>query len=234
MSEFVITCPTRSCGRPLKLPADAVGQPLSCPHCRTPIRVILGPDGTPASVTAPDRLLRVPRRLLVPGFGLLILGVAGAFVNGYVAVDCFANPGGAREHAARYVQEFNNLDKQMNFNRKRKADDDASEHEAFMAAAGGGAGATVLIAIDTAMTDAWATRMKSVHAASAIASLLAAVGGWCILRGRGYALGLLGSVAVMASVGQACCVPGIVVGLWGILVLARDDGRSHFGIRPKA
>ena len=232
MSEFVITCPTRSCGRPLKLPADAVAQPLSCPHCRTPIRVILGPDGTPASVTAPDRLLRVPRRLLVPGFGLLILGVAGAFVNGYVAVDCFANPGGAREHAARYVQEFNNLDKQLNFNKPRKKDDEASDHELFMAAAGGGAGATVLIGVENAITEAWATRMKSVHTASALTSLFAAVSGWCILRGRWYRVALLGCVAAMTTVGQACCIPGTIAGLWGILALVRDDGRAHFGIRP--
>jgi hypothetical protein len=233
MTDFVITCPTPACGKPLKLPADAVEKPLTCPHCRTPLRVALGPDGTPARVTAPGRLMRVPRMLMVPGFMLLILGVAGAFVNGYIAVDCFANPGAAAVHAARYVREFNNLDEQMNFNRKRKKDDDASDHEVFMAAAGGGAGATVLLGIDTAMTAAWTTRMKLVHTASALTSLLAAVGGWCILRGRWYPVALVGCVAAMTTVGQACCIPGILAGLWGILVLARDDGRTHFGIRPK-
>jgi hypothetical protein len=233
MSEFVITCPTPACGKPLKLPAGAVGKPLSCPHCRTPIRVTLGPDGTPASVTSPARLMRVPRMLMIPGFALLILGVAGAFVNGYIAADCYWNPGAEVEHAARFVREFNNLDKQLNFNKPRKKDDEASDHEAFMAAAGGGAGATVLIAVDTARTEAWATRMKPVHTASTVTSLLAAVAGWCILRGRWYYFSLLGCVAAMTTVGQACCIPGTLAGLWGILVLARDDGRTHFGIRPK-
>lgn len=233
MSEFVINCPTPACGQPLKLPAAAIGRPLSCPHCRTPLRVEFGADGTPTRVTAPDRLLRVPRRLLVPGFSLLILGVAGAFVNGYIAGDCYANPGAEIEHAAKYVQEFRNLDEQLNFGRKRKKDDDASEHEAFMAAAGGGAGATVLIAVDTAMTEAWATRMKPVHAFSTLTSLVTALAGWCILRGRWYRVALLGCVSAMVTVGQACCIPGIVAGLWGLLVLVRDDGRTHFGIRPK-
>ena len=232
MSEFVITCPTPACGKPLKLPAAAVGKPLACPHCRTPLRVTLGADGTPSRVTAPGGLMRVPRLLLVPGFALLILGVAGGFVNGYIAVDCFANPGAEVVHANRYVREFHNLDKQMNFNRPRKKDDEASDHELFMAAAGGGAGATVLIAVEDAMTEAWATRMKSVHTASTVTSLLAALSGWCILRGRGYWVALFGCVAAMTTVGQACCIPGTIAGLWGILALVRDDGRAHFGIRP--
>jgi hypothetical protein len=233
MPDFVITCPTPACGKPLRLPDTAVGKPLYCPHCRTPIRVTLGPDGTPASVSAPDRLMRVPRMLMVPGFALLILGVAGAFVNGYIAFDCLAHPPAAREHANRYVREFNNLDQQLNFNKKPKKDDEASEHELFMAAAGGGAGATVLIAIEEAMTDAWTPRMQPVHLWSAFTSLLAAVAGWCILRGRYYALCLLGCLSAMLTVGQACCVPGVVAGVWGFLTLVRDDGRAHFGIRPK-
>ena len=233
MSEFVITCPTPACGKPLKLPAAAVGKPLACPHCRTPLRVTLGADGTPSSVTAPGGLMRVPRLLLVPGFALLILGVAGGFVNGYIAADCFWNPGAETVHANRYVREFHNLDKQLNFNKPRKKDDEASDHELFMAAAGGGAGATVLIAVEDAMTEAWATRMKSVHTASTVTSLLAALSGWCILRGRGYWVALFGCVAAMTTVGQACCIPGTIAGLWGILALVRDDGRAHFGIRPQ-
>ena len=82
------------------------------------------------------------------------------------------------------------------------------------------------------MTEAWATRMKSVHTASTVTSLLAALSGFCILRGRWYWVALFGCVAAMTTVGQACCIPGTIAGLWGILALVRDDGRAHFGIRP--
>lgn len=233
MPDFVIHCPTPACGKPLRLPDTAAGKPLACPHCRTPLRVKLGPDGTPVSVTAPDRLMRVPRMLMVPGFALLILGVAGAFVNGYIALDCLRDPTGPRRYAHQYVREFNNLDQQLNFNKKRKKDDEASEHELFMAAAGGGAGATVLLGIEEAMTDGWTASMTPVHVASTLTSLFSAVAGWCILRGRFYSVCLLGCLTAVLTIGQACCIPGMVAGLWGFLTLVRDDGRAHFGIRPK-
>ena len=111
MSSFVIACPNPVCGRPLNLPAEAVGKPLSCPHCGIGISIALGPDGQPRPPTAIPTSRRVPKLFMVPGFALVILGLGGVFGNGYIAVDVFTRPGAAAEYARKMVDYARDVSK---------------------------------------------------------------------------------------------------------------------------
>src|SRR5690348_2081360 len=94
--DLVITCP--GCRKPLHVPATALGQPAHCPHCKAAFRLPATPDGAPQPITRRPRL-SLPRPLLVPAFGLIILGLAGTLVNGYLSVLFALKPGATLEFA---------------------------------------------------------------------------------------------------------------------------------------
>lgn len=226
MSSFVITCPNPTCAKPLNLPAAAVGQPLSCPHCGTGIRVALGPDGKP---TPPEAVKsgRVPKMFVVPGFALLILGAAGVFANGYVAASALFEPGGDVRFARLMVDYLRDADAMGNPTQQGKKKDE-DPREAFAAVLGPAAGVAAQQEIDAARAEAAAGWVGPFHAAFAVVSLVMAGGGLAILLGRWYWLAVVGSVAAVFNVGLCCCVPGLVAGLWGFLTVVRDEGRRHF------
>jgi hypothetical protein len=49
-----------------------------------------------------------------------------------------------------------------------------------------------------------------------------------MVLGRGYWLAMAGCVAAALCVNPCCCVPGFVAGLWGFLMLVRDEGQRYF------
>ena len=103
MTDHQITCP--GCGKPLHVPAAAVGKPARCPHCRAAFRLPANPDGSPGVPEPVRRGPGIPRVLVVPGFGLLILGLAGTLVNGYLAARMTREPGFDLEFARGRVGE---------------------------------------------------------------------------------------------------------------------------------
>jgi hypothetical protein len=229
MTEFVITCPNPACGRPLRLPADVVGKPLACPHCRTAIAVTLAADGTPTATNVPTAR-RVPGLFLVPGFALFMLGVAGAFVNGYVALESANNSEKALEHGRRMVADLRSLESLTGASKESKGKGDVTPQEVFAAVAGQAARIAQQEQADEAVAAAWAPRVPGFHALFLGISVLSALGGLAIITGRWYWLALLGCVAAAANLNAGCCVPGGIAGLWGFLMLVRDDGRKHFGL----
>ncbi len=228
MSHAVITCPHTPCGKSLRLPLAAIGQPLSCPYCRSSIGVELGPDGTPGSPRVIKAGARLPRMLLVPAVALMILGTAGVFTNGYIAVDCATRPGADLEQARRQVGDLRNLE-EMRGPKSATKDGDATPLDMFAAVAGQAAATSVIIDAEEQMARTWAPEVVRINSIFAGVSLFTAIGGFLILRGRGYWIALLACVAAILNVNHACCFPGTVAGLWGILVLVRDEGRKHFG-----
>jgi hypothetical protein len=226
MSSFVIACPNPPCAKPLNLPAAAVGRPLACPHCGTGIAVALGADGrltTPTAVTTG----RVPKMFLVPGFALLILGAAGLFSNGYIAGTAFCEPGGSVRISRLFLDYLRNADETGTpaQQAKGKAED---PRQAFAAVLGTAAGAAQQEEIDRVRAENAAPWVGPFHAVFAAVSVLMIGGGLAVLLGRWYWLAMLGSVAAIFNLGLFCCVPGLVAGLWGVLTLARDEGRRHF------
>lgn len=217
----VIACP--GCRAQLHVPADAGGKPAHCPHCRAAFR--LTPDGNPAPIPAG---LRLPRLLVVPAFGLLMLGVAGTLVNGYLSVLFTFVPGADREFARGRVREVRSA---------QILSDAGKPHRwvpmPYAAVAGVAAGSLASEAeqdrLDEELARTWAPGMKPLHWISTAVSAVVLLGGFAILRGRWYALALLGSVAAIVNVNHLCCLPGAVAGVWGVMTLVRDEARAYFG-----
>jgi len=231
MSTTVIICPHAPCGKSLRMPLDAIGQPLSCPYCRTAIGVALGDDGRPTAPVVLRVGARLPRMLLVPAVALLVLGTAGVFANGYIAADAAARPGADIEQARRQVGDLNNLDEMSGpkDTKKAKPNEEPTAID-LIAVVGGQAAATGVVEVrNDAIARAWAPWVVPINSIFAGVSLFVALGGFLILRGHGYWFALLACFAAVLNFNHACCFPGAIVGLWGILTLVRDDGRKHFG-----
>jgi hypothetical protein len=237
MADFVIPCPNPTCRKPLNLPAAAIGRPLSCPHCKTPIGVTLNPDGTPTEPVVLPTSKRTPGMFLLPGFALLILGGAGVFMNGYIAWDAATQPGKDLVHSQRLVNDLRLSGSLKTGTPESKGTvGDAIPFELFGAVAGPAPGvaeqakkAEEQAQADEALAAAWAPRVAPLHSLFLVVSAVSAAGGVAILRGKWYWLALVGCVAGMLNLNSLCCVPAGIAGLWGILVLARDDGRKFFG-----
>jgi hypothetical protein len=54
------------------------------------------------------------------------------------------------------------------------------------------------------------------------------VGGLSVVRRRNYRFAQIACVLAAVNVAHACCVPGALFGLWGLLMLNSDEGREHF------
>lgn len=229
MSSFVITCPNPTCGRPLNLPAAAIGQPISCPHCGIGIGIALGPDGQPTQPTAIPTSRRVPRLFLVPGFALAILGAAGVFANGYVAAAALTDPEAGRTYARTMLSYTKGGEEAAKPANQVRGKEETDPREAFAAVFGQAARVAVEEETDRERAEGVSGWVGPVAAGFTLVSLLMAAGGVAMLSGRWYWLALAGCVAAAVNVNLCCCVPGVVAGLWGFLSLSRDEGRRHFG-----
>jgi hypothetical protein len=171
----------------------------------------------------------MPRQLVYPAFLLLMLGLAGVLVNGYLTGQFLLVPGSDREFARGRVREVRLARIQAELGKKPAED---WEH-APQAAVGGVAAAAATAETADELADeqlaaSWAPGMVPVHVASTILSLVVLAGAGCMIRGRLYPLALAGCVAALLNVNHLCCIPGAVAGIWGILALARDEGRAYF------
>lgn len=251
MPELPITCPNSACAQPLKLPTEALGKPLSCPYCRAELNVTLTGSGEVESVEMLRKGgMRVPRHLLVPGFVLLILGFAGFFVNGYLGVQCKLKDGFALEYARNRVQDLRNGEELTSSRKKdddekdekakqaKKAKDEkreATPEELFGALAGSAATSAMRADADERTALGWAPWIYPSRLVFIGISAISALGGLCMLLGRGYILAMLGCIAGILNINElGCCFIGAIAGVWGILVLVRDDGRRYFRIAPKS
>ncbi len=229
MSSFVIACPNTSCAKPLNLPADAVGKPLACPHCAAGIAVKLGPDGTPLPPTLAATARRVPKPFLVPGFALLILGLGGTFGSSYIASDIYLNPGADRKYALlmlNYARDGEQAGKPADKNRGKQ---EVDPFDPFGAVAGGAGVAAAQEQAILARAESGSGWIGPTMLALAGVGLVMAGGGVAMLLGRWYWLAMAGCVACFLNLNPCFCGPGGVAGVWGLLILVKDDGRKHFG-----
>ena len=222
MADHQITCP--GCGKPLHVPASAVGKPARCPHCRAAFRLPANPDGSPGTPEPVRHGPGLPRVLFVPGFGLLMLGLAGTLVNGYLAARMSLQPGFDREFARGRVGEVRSAEAMSGA---------MSEPTAWSGEPGAALGGTVAVVAAEELANeelaaAWAPGMTPLHWVSTAVSAVAFLGGVAILRGRWYPLAVAGCVAAILNVNHLCCLPGAVAGVWGLMALARDDVRAFF------
>jgi len=66
------------------------------------------------------------------------------------------------------------------------------------------------------------------YAGSALASLVVVAGSISLLRRRSRPLGIAACIAAMLNPVLCCCVPGLGVGIWGLVVLSRPEVAAAF------
>jgi hypothetical protein len=207
----VIACP--ACAHLVRVPLDWLGTQVQCPECkalfRAPVRASGGltePElvSRPAS-TAPAAAPRRPDvMLLLPAFGLLFCGVAGAVVNGVLLYAFQTDPAGALGWARQQVPAL----RQAGFGTPGPPDQMAAEDERN--------------AEQLAKTYRWLVPI------SLAVSAVVFAGGVSIVRRRNYRLATVACVLASLNFVHACCVPGALAGVWGLLMLGSDEGREHF------
>lgn len=222
MSDSVVNCP--GCSRPLHVPASAAGRSTHCPHCRAVLAITWSETGTPTSVKVVPPRPVIAKSLMLPGLALVLLGLAGVFVNGYLSLLFFNQPGADLEFARGRVKEV----------RSAEALSGAMHRTSDWVGGGPAAlcGAAPIIAAeearDEALAESWVQGLKPIHLVSTVVSLLAVLGGIALVRGRLYPLALLGCAAALVNVNHLCCIPGGIAGVWGFMLLVRDDARDYF------
>lgn len=224
-AAFRIVCP--GCAKPLHVPPDAVGKPANCPHCRAAFFLPANADGSPGTPEIGQRFARiggVPRVLAGPGLALLVVSLAGVIVNGFLTLQFSARPGADLEFARNRVRELRSSGDAEDLRKAAQKKKDAPPDDPAAKAAA----ERLEDAQDEALAAAWAPWMKPLHAVSLGISAVAAVGAFCVLRGRFYPLALLGCVAAAVNVNHLCCVPGTLAAAWTFLALIQDDARAHF------
>lgn len=199
----VVACP--ACRHAVRVPADWLGTTVRCPECRAaftaPVRegdrlteAVLLSAPPPA---APPPAAGIDPYLLLPGFGLLLTGIASLVVNGYFVWAFFATPDAGRDWMKRIIVAYRD------------------------------AGVVLPGCDDPATDDANATKfagtIRVIFPVAAAFAALSAAGGVALIRRRGYRLAQLGCLAAALNLPHGCCLPGAVFGLWGGLMLMGTD-----------
>ncbi len=208
----VIACP--ACKHLVRVPLDWLGTQVQCPECKAMFRAPVKVDGKltepelisrPASTAAPAAPPKADVMLLLPAFGLLFCGIAGAIVNGVLLFYFLADPAGAKGWARNQVPAL----RQAGFGTPNlPKEEEAAEDEKN--------------AEQLAKTYRWLIPLSFLVSATVF------TGGLSIVRRRNYRLAKIACVLAAVNVAHGCCVPGAFAGLWGLLMLNSDEGREHF------
>ena len=204
-----IPCP--GCDRTLNVPPAAAGHSVSCPHCGATFHL-------PARLGR--KVLSVPKQLFGPALALILFGMAGLLVNGYLSLMFAFQPGSDHEFARTRVKQVRTAG--VLAEAKKNANIPEDEREELPAAE------APLSPEEEALAVAWTPNMRPLHLFGTFASSLTLSAGVCLLAGRYYWLAVIGCIAAWLNVDPICCIPGGLAGVWGLLMLVRDDARGHF------
>lgn len=208
----VVLCP--ACKHALRVPLDWLGTSVQCPECRAAFRAPArdGSGGLTDAVllSRPDAERPAARKpldamLLLPAFGLMLLGVIGVIVNARTAYQAVTDPAAVRDAVRFQLQEL------------RKAGVGQDDPEADRDR------------LDAERAEQLVRGLRWGLPAFAAVSGVVFLGGLSIATRWNYRVAQLGCVAAAVNVPHLCCVPGAVVGLWALLMLSSDEGRAHFG-----
>jgi hypothetical protein len=208
----VIACP--ACKHPLRVPLDWLGTQVQCPECKAmflaPVREH-GKLGAPQLLSRPGAPAAAPRpkgdpMLLMPAFGLLLIGFAGLTVNVWTTVRHARDDGAATNDVLQITQQ----------GRQTGLVNDGPEDPAARAQ------------FDEERAARRAKVIRVLVPLFAVVSALVFYGGIAIATRRHYRMAQLGCALAMVNIANGCCIPGAVAGLWGLLMLNSDEGREHF------
>ncbi|MBX9583459.1 MAG: zinc-ribbon domain-containing protein [Gemmataceae bacterium] len=199
----VISCP--ACKHLVRVPADWLGQTVQCPECQAkftaPVR-----DGDrltdPVLLSRPDEPAEV--RAGRPD-SLLWLPAWGLMLVGVVAV------------AADGYTLFTIARDPAGFEEGKRAQ--AVQVAKWLGQPPEAVAGNALVRAGPA---------AGVAGYGVACGLAAFAGGLAMALRRGYRVAQAGCVLAILNLPELCCVPGAVFGLWGLLMLAGEEGRSHF------
>ncbi len=203
----VIGCP--ACRHLVRVPADWLGQTVQCPECQAkftaPIRdgerlteaVLLDAPPKPAS-SVPSRG-KLDVMLLLPAFGLMLVGFASFAVNSWNTVRYARDPAAAEQDVTAIVKAWKG---------QQPAADGAKTPEQEAAEL--------------------APKIRAFVALFAVVGAFEFAGGLAMAFRRNYRVAQLACVLASLNLANGCCVPGAVFGLWGLLMMRSDEGRAHF------
>lgn len=210
----VIQCP--SCHRPLRVPDELVGLPVKCPDCGM---VFLTVTGTPASPTAPASVPPSQVTATAPTVSPVARGIPEPFFADDRASTAVGGPG----VALLIVGILGLIASSFSLLAVLGMD-----HEKFMEG------------FKSQMEDVPPEQVEEmgrlivgpaagvIHGVFVAISLLVLLGAVMMLRRRFYPLAVLGSVLAMINLETCCCVLGLPVGFWSLLVLMRADVQETF------
>ncbi len=207
----VIACP--ACRHLVRVPLDWLGTQVQCPECkamfRAPVRDAGGKLTEPELISRPvPATATAPRKpdlmLLLPAFGLLLCGIAGTLINGWLVSVFLTDPAGAKGWARNQMPALRNA----GFGKPGTPEEMAAEDERN--------------AEQVANVNRWLVPV------SLVVSVAVFAGGFAIVRRRGYRFAKLACVLAALNFAHMCCLPGALFGLWGLLMLSSDEGREHF------
>jgi hypothetical protein len=203
----VIACP--ACRHLLRVPADWLGQTVQCPECKATFRAPVR-DGD--RLTEPELIAgralwqsagppahkHTDAAMWLPAFGLMLVGVVSVIVNTYTLAVIAQNPAGFEESIKGQIEE-------------------ALKRLGQPPPAGGAKNPAVRWPVFAAMTG-WCL----------LCGTVSFLGGLGITLRRWRRLAQVGCITATLNIAGCCCVPGALFGVWGLLMLMSEEGRSHF------
>ncbi|MFO0935054.1 MAG: hypothetical protein U0798_00880 [Gemmataceae bacterium] len=217
MADSLIPCPR--CQTTLRVPDEFRGRIVTCLECKTAL--LATPISEPPALSiVPPAAARggFPPRVFIAMSSLILLGVAGMFVNGYYAVQFRNDPQALERYADSTLAQMLSIEMfgSQKDESKEKWDPDATKQRAQEWVAEHG------------------ERMKMLAFVFMGVSALVVLGGLSFAFRKPYWLGWIGCVASIANLNHGCCFPGFVAGVWGMVVLFSNEGRSYFGLDQPA
>ncbi|HXD85564.1 MAG TPA: hypothetical protein VN641_03665 [Urbifossiella sp.] len=202
----VITCP--ACQHALRVPTDWLGTTVECPECRA---TFTAPRREGEFLTDPVLLSSPPPERTGRKSGGAILGIPaiGLMLVGLVsiAMNAYILVAIARNPVQFEMQkkaDAEQIMKQLVGQNPQGGNAPAMSWQAYAGMAGWGA-------------------------FCAAASFVAGLG---MLLRRWLWLARIGSVLSFLNVGNCCCVPGGICGLWALILLLGPDARDRFSSGP--
>jgi hypothetical protein len=199
-----VTCP--GCQKPIRVPADVLGQTAKCPFCKCHFRA---PVRTPEGLTDPVLLRRnlfARNRTAFPAVLMLLVGFTGILNNSVVALKSYfdrpAFEAGTREYFEQLASQAENEDDRERIRAK----------------------------IPGALK--W---RPTVSVISGLLSVVTVAGAVAMVRRRGYTVALTAGFVTMLNVLNVCCFAGIFVGGYALYVLLDPGVRALFRLSaPRA
>jgi hypothetical protein len=199
----VITCP--ACRHLLRVPADWLGQTVQCPECKATFRAPVrdGDRLTEPELVAGPPAAGPPARQ--PADAALWLPAFGLMLVGVagVIVNAFTLAVIVQDPAGFEVakkEQLEGLAKKMGQDPQALGKNPFTRWPTYAALTGWGL----------------------------LCGTVSFLGGLGIVLRRWRRLARAGCVTAMLNVANCCCVPGAAFGVWGLLMLMSDEGRSHF------